>query len=97
VIKTYVQLGMGVGIVAKVACDRKRDQGLRAIDASKLFASSATLIGIRENSYLRGYTYDFIEMFAPHLTRSAVNEAMRLNGDRVPAKKATAALKERRE
>jgi LysR family transcriptional regulator, cys regulon transcriptional activator len=97
VIKTYVQLGMGVGIVAKVAYDRKRDQGLRAIDASKLFASSATLIGIRENSYLRGYTYDFIEMFAPHLTRSAVNEAMRLNGDRVPAKKATAALKERRE
>ena len=85
VIKTYVELGMGVGIVAKVAYDRKRDTGLRSLDASKLFEPSTTYIGIRTNNYLRGYTYDFIEMFAPHLSRSAVDDAMRTNGSRSPS------------
>jgi len=91
VIKTYVELGMGVGIVAKVAYDRKRDTGLRSLDASKLFAASTTYIGIRANNYLRGYTYDFIEMFAPHLTRAAVDDAMRTNGHRAPSRRAVAA------
>jgi len=76
VIKTYVELGLGVGIVAMMAYDPKRDIGLRAIDASHLFEPSTTRIGIRRNSYLRGYVYDFIEMFAPHLSGTAVNEAM---------------------
>jgi LysR family cys regulon transcriptional activator len=77
VIKTYVELGMGIGIVAMMAYDPKRDTALRAIDASKLFAPSVTRIGLRKNTYLRGYTYDFIEMFAPHLSRSVVDDAMR--------------------
>jgi LysR family cys regulon transcriptional activator len=80
VIKTYVELGLGVGIVAMMAYDPKRDTHLRAIDASHLFAPSVTRIGIRKNSYLRGYTYDFIEMFAPHLTRKAVDDAMHTKG-----------------
>jgi LysR family cys regulon transcriptional activator len=82
VIKTYVELGMGIGIVAMMAYDPKRDTGLRAIDASRLFEPSVTRIGMRRNTYLRGYTYDFIEMFAPHLTRAVVDEAMRAGGDR---------------
>jgi LysR family cys regulon transcriptional activator len=76
VIKTYVELGLGIGIVAMMAYEPKRDIGLRAIDASHLFESSTTRIGIRRNNYLRGYVYDFIEMFAPHLNSTVVNEAM---------------------
>ena len=97
VIKTYVELGMGVGIVARVAFDRKRDTGLRVLDGRKLFGSSTTLLGIRENSYLRGYTYDFIEMFDPDLTRAVVNEAMRVKGDRSRSRRGATALKERTE
>ena len=77
VIKTYVELGLGIGILASMAYDPKRDRPLRAIDASHLFEPSVTRIGIRRNAYLRGYAYDFIEMFAPHLTRKVVDEAMR--------------------
>lgn len=77
VIKTYVELGLGVGIVAMMAYDPRRDHHVKAIDASHLFEPSTTRIGIRKNSYLRGYTYDFIEMFAPHLNRKTVNAAMR--------------------
>ena len=76
VIKTYVELGLGVGIVASMAYDPKRDHHLRAIDASHLFEPSTTRIGLRRNFYLRGYLYDFIELFAPHLTRKAVDAAM---------------------
>jgi LysR family cys regulon transcriptional activator len=80
VIKTYVELGLGIGIVAMMAYDPKRDTHLRAMDASHLFESSTTRIGIRKNSYLRGYTYEFIEMFAPHLTRKVVDDAMHTKG-----------------
>jgi len=76
VIKTYVELGLGVGILAMMAYDPKRDRHLHAIDASHLFAPSVTRIGIRRNSYLRGYVYEFVEMFAPHLTRPVVEAAM---------------------
>jgi len=80
VIKTYVELGLGIGIVAMMAFDPKRDTHLRAMDASHLFEPSTTRIGIRKNSYLRGYTYEFIEMFAPHLTRKVVDDAMHTKG-----------------
>ncbi|PZR46785.1 MAG: transcriptional regulator CysB, partial [Stutzerimonas stutzeri] len=50
------------------------------IDASHLFEPSTTRIGIRRNAYLRGYVYDFIEMFAPHLTRAVVEKTMRGGG-----------------
>jgi LysR family cys regulon transcriptional activator len=80
VIKTYVELGLGVGILAMMAFDPRRDRALRAIDASHLFEPSVTRIGIRRHTYLRGYVYDFIEMFAPHLTREAVAGAMAAHG-----------------
>lgn len=76
VIKTYVRLGMGVGIVARMAVDDITDKGLVALDASHLFESSTTKIGIRKGTFLRGFMYDFIEGFAPHLTRERVDEAM---------------------
>ena len=80
VIKAYVELGLGVGILAKMAFDPARDFGLRLIDASHLFEASTTHIGIRRHAWLRGYVYDFIEMFAPHLTRAVVEKAMRGEG-----------------
>ncbi len=80
IIKTYVALGLGLGIVAAMAYDEQADTGLRAMDASHLFESSMTRIGIRRNTWLREYAYVFIELFAPHLTRKLVQAA--LHGDR---------------
>ena len=74
VIKTYVRLGLGVGIVASMAYDQAVDTDLVAIDASHLFEASVTKIGFRKGSFLRGYMYDFIEMFAPHLTQEIIQE-----------------------
>jgi LysR family cys regulon transcriptional activator len=78
VIKTYVRLGLGIGIVAHMAYDPAVDHDLVAIEASHLFAPSVTSIGFRKGSYLRGYMYDFIRAFAPHLERNVVEEAMAL-------------------
>jgi LysR family cys regulon transcriptional activator len=77
VIKTYVELGLGVGIMASMAFDAKRDRGLLALDASHLFESSTTRLGIKRGAYLRRYAYEFIELFAPHLPRSIVEPAVR--------------------
>ncbi len=76
IIKTYVQMGLGVGIVAAMAFNPETDTGLRAVDAAHLFESSTTRIGIRKNAYLRGYTYAFIELFAPYLSRRVVDAAL---------------------
>lgn len=76
VIKTYVELGLGIGIMAKMAFDPVRDRTLRAIDASHLFESSTTRLGIRRGAYLRGFAYEFIELFAPHLDRKPVERAV---------------------
>jgi LysR family cys regulon transcriptional activator len=79
VIKTYVKLGLGVGIVASMAYDPEIDDELTAIDASHLFAASTTKIGFRCGTFLRTYMYDFIELFAPHLQREIVDKAMHTN------------------
>ena len=72
VIKTYVGLGLGVGIMATMAFEPQRDAGLEALDASHLFEPSVTNIGFRRGAYLRRYMLDFIELFAPHLTEGEV-------------------------
>lgn len=82
VIKTYVRLGLGVGIVAKMAYDPKVDQDLVALDASHLFGPSVTKIGLRRDMFVRKFIYDFIELFAPHLTRAKVEQAMKLRDQR---------------
>ena len=76
VIKTYVSLGLGIGILANMAFDPARDKNLHALDASHLFESSTTRIGIPRRAYLRGYIYDFIEMFAPQLSRQVIDAAV---------------------
>jgi LysR family cys regulon transcriptional activator len=72
VIKAYVELGLGVAIVANMAFDARRDRNLRAIDASHLFDSNTVYLGFRRGSYLRGYALDFIEMAVPHLNRKTL-------------------------
>ncbi|MDD7569768.1 MAG: HTH-type transcriptional regulator CysB [[Actinobacillus] rossii] len=74
VIKTYVRLGLGVGIIASMA-HTSADTDLVAIDASHLFKSSTTQIAFKHSTFLRNYMYDFINYFSPHLTRTKVEEA----------------------
>ena len=78
VIKTYVRLGLGIGIVARMAYDSELDSDLIALDVSHLFSASMTRIGFRRGAFLRGFMLDFIEMFAPHLTRERVELASHL-------------------
>ena len=73
-------VGLGVGIVAKMAFDSVVDKNLGMVDASHLFASSTTRIGLRRNAWLRGYVYAFIEGFAPHLSRRMVELAVEGGG-----------------
>lgn len=74
VIKTYVRAGLGIGIVAEMAYDERLDKDLVRLPAGHLFESSTTHIGFRHGSFLRGYMYDFIAIFAPHLTRAIIDE-----------------------
>jgi LysR family transcriptional regulator, cys regulon transcriptional activator len=76
VIKTYVRSGLGVGIIASMAWEPERDKDLIALDASNLFAYSTTSIAYRRDSYLRKYMLDFIEMFAPHLSKTRIDQDM---------------------
>lgn len=76
VIKTYAAMGLGVGIIASMAYDPMIDRGLVAMDAAHLFESSTTRICLAKSAWLRGYTYAFIELFAPHLTRRIVDASL---------------------
>ena len=85
VIKTYVELGLGVGIVASIAFDEERDRHLRALDARHLFADNMTRLAVRRGAYLRDYVYAFIQTFAPPLDRAAVDAARHLPVEPDPA------------
>ena len=76
VIKTYVRLGLGVGIIARMAYQPDTDHGLVALDASHLFPTNLTEIGIRSNRFMRSYIYDFINYFSPHLKPEQVEKAV---------------------
>jgi DNA-binding transcriptional LysR family regulator len=76
VIKTYVSLGLGLGIISALAFDPQRDTGLVAVDAGHLFESNTTRLALRRGTYLRRCDYDLIELFAPHLSKRVVEMAM---------------------
>lgn len=76
VIKTYVEQGMGIGILARMAVDSDKDKGLRLLDADHLFPPGTTRIALRPNAWLRAFACDFIEMFAPDLNRTVIRSAM---------------------
>jgi LysR family transcriptional regulator, cys regulon transcriptional activator len=81
VIKAYVRLGLGVGIVAEMAVDPREDADLVAIDASHLFSSHVTWMGFRRGVLLRRYMYDFVQLIAPHLDRRLVERAHRMSSN----------------
>jgi LysR family transcriptional regulator, cys regulon transcriptional activator len=76
VVKTYVEVGLGVGIIASMAFDPVRDAGLKGLDASHLFPPNTTRIAVRRGHYLRGYAYRFLEECSPALTQAVVKGAL---------------------
>ncbi|MGL9751642.1 MAG: HTH-type transcriptional regulator CysB [Symbiopectobacterium sp.] len=81
VIKTYVRLGLGVGVIANMAIDPRTETDLVTINANKIFNYSTTKIGFRRSTFLRSYMYNFIQRFAPHLTRDVVDSAIALRSN----------------
>ena len=76
VIKTYVELGLGVGIIAGMAFDQERDRNLRAISAGHLFGTNVSRLALKQGAYLRGYVFTFIELLAPTLNRKLVEQLL---------------------
>jgi len=78
VIKTYVRMGLGVGIVASMAEDCADHLDLTPIDAAGLFPRSTTWIGFRKDAALRRYLLDFIQLFAPHISDDQLEQTRHL-------------------
>jgi LysR family cys regulon transcriptional activator len=76
VIKTYVELGLGVGIIAGMAFDPERDKNLHAIKAGHLFGTNLSRLAIKQGAYLRSYVYTFIELLNPTLNRKLVEKVL---------------------
>tara|TARA_R110001606_G_C15402875_1_gene653447 strand:- start:3465 stop:4415 length:951 start_codon:yes stop_codon:yes gene_type:complete len=87
VIKTYVELGLGIGIIASMAFNEDKDTTLCSIDASHLFQASTTLLAFRSHSYLKKYCYAFIESFEPNLTKKVLKEHLTSTTDAIIASK----------
>jgi len=77
VIKTYVRMGMGVGIVASMAADCADKEDLQVIDAEGLFPRSTTWIGYRKNAVLRRYMFEFLQLVAPHVSSQQLDDIRR--------------------
>ncbi|HWV63049.1 MAG TPA: CysB family HTH-type transcriptional regulator [Oxalicibacterium sp.] len=82
VIQQYVALGLGVGLVASMALQHRNGDtltgtGLKVIDGAHLFAQNVTRLAVRRGAYLRSYTYDFIQLFAPELSRADIEKAVK--------------------
>ncbi|MET0456820.1 MAG: LysR substrate-binding domain-containing protein [Mycobacterium sp.] len=73
--KTYVAMGLGIGILTAVTFDAERDRGLRVMPADHLFDSSAVYINLRASTYLRAYLLDFIGRLAPSLTPDVIRDS----------------------
>jgi LysR family cys regulon transcriptional activator len=76
VIKTYVELGLGIGIVASMAWHPERDAGLRLLDSAHLFAANTARIAVRKGRYLRDFAYRFTELCSPQLNEAGVRAAL---------------------
>lgn len=85
IIKTYVRLGMGVGIIAPMAIDES-DSDLVVIDASHIFAAHTTWIGFRRGLLLRNYMVEFIRLLAPHADKRMIDRARESADDAAVAK-----------
>lgn len=77
VIKTYVNLGLGVGLIANMAYDEKRDFPLQSIDCSHLFPNSTTHLGFRKDAFLRGYMLSFMQLLSPNVSKQVIEDALK--------------------
>ncbi|WP_158897804.1 CysB family HTH-type transcriptional regulator [Burkholderia sp. L27(2015)] len=77
VIKTYVELGLGVGLMADIAYNAERDKNLRVIPAGHLFGSNLTRLALKQGAYLRSYVYTLVELLSPTLNRKLIEQALR--------------------
>ncbi len=80
VIKTYVELGLGVGIIAEMAFDAARDTGLAALPATHLFEGNTTRVAFRRDAWLRRHEFDFMQLLAPQLNRQVIEATLRADG-----------------
>jgi len=76
VIKTYVRLGLGIGIIANMAYSNEQDKDLCDIKVEHLFGISTSQVAIKKGRVIKPYIYSFIEMLAPHLTSKIVKQAV---------------------
>lgn len=90
IIKTYVRAGLGIGLIASIAFEKADNRRLRLIDASRLFESSMTTIGIHRHSYVTSYMYDFIGLVLPRMDRATIDAMMSGDAPRPPATRGTA-------
>ncbi len=81
VIKAYVEIGLGIGIIASMAFEARRDSQLRRLDADHLFEKNTSRIAVRRGSYLRGYALRFIELCSPDLTDTVVRAKIAQSAD----------------
>jgi LysR family cys regulon transcriptional activator len=77
IIKTYVRMGMGVGVIASMAFECTDREDLVSIDASTLFPRVTTWLGFPRDMVLRGYMVDFVHLFAPHYSPRQIRDAAR--------------------
>lgn len=77
VIKTYVELGLGVGIMADIAFNAERDRHLRAMPVGHLFGSNLTRVALKQGAYLRSYVYTLVELLSPTLNRKLIEQALK--------------------
>ncbi len=76
VIKTYVELGLGVGLIASMAYHEQRDQGLTLLDASDLLPRNTTYLALRRGHFLRTYAYRFLELCREDLDEATVQQVL---------------------
>jgi LysR family transcriptional regulator, cys regulon transcriptional activator len=77
VIKTYVELGLGVGIMADIAFNAERDRHLRALPVGHLFGSNVTRLALKQGAYLRSYVYTLVELLSPSMNRRLIEQALK--------------------
>jgi len=76
VIKTYVDIGLGIGIIASMAYHPERDGNLVRLDVPHLFVPNTTRLAVRRGVYLRSYAYDLIQKLVPGLTERKISEIL---------------------
>lgn len=75
VIKTYVEVGLGIGIIASMAFNPAKDTGLKLLNADHLFEKNTTYLAVHRGTFLREYAHQFVLMLAPEIDEGALRAA----------------------